>query len=311
MAMGIVAMACLSAMPASAQQVEPMRVGIIDTQVTQVGGSGDVTVEAASFLAPGLTPGSHRTETGREHGSMVASSFVEQARAIDADRPIRIYSAIAFSSIDKPRDDAGNRPMAVHYPAAVKALEWFSQNKVKVVVAAFYGGDTPAMNDFMQAAKRLGMVVYAGTNNVKSPTLPFPARHPDAISVTGNGAAQDFRFNRSMDGWVMFKANSAMPGSSPKKMVLESGSSYAVGRAAAFGSYAVAIDGALGRDHIVEAMRIAGGTGEKDRVVDLSNKDVAVRFQNTLMKPVTQMAKGPDTPEVGMQMAMLDRSQSR
>jgi hypothetical protein len=280
-------MAAMAAMlvttAASAQDVEPMRVGIIDTPVAQlVDHRQGVAIEAASFLAPGQKPGSAKTEIGREHGEVVATSFVEQARRLDATRPIEVYSALAFYQADGPRDDLANRPMSMNYAAASRALDWFAQKKVKVVVAAFYGPDGNGVRQFMKKAADLGIVVFAGTNNVQTAVMPFPARHPDSISVTGTDASLDFRFDRSMDGWVMFKANADMPVRSPRRLILEKGSSYAVARAAAFGSYAVAVDPSVGRAGIVEAMKDAGTVGSHDPVIDVSSMSTTVRFRDRL-----------------------------
>lgn len=280
-------MAAIAAMLVStgaiAQEVEPMRVGIIDTPVAQlVDHRQGVAIEAASFLAPGQKPGSSRTEIGREHGEVVATSFVEQARRLDATRPIEVYSALAFYQAEGPRDDLANRPMSMNYAAASRALDWFAQKKVKVVVAAFYGPDGAGVRQFMKKAADLGIVVFAGTNNVQTAVMPFPARHPESISVTGTDASLDFRFDRSMDGWVMFKANADMPVRSPRRLILEKGSSYAVARAAAFGSYAVAVDPTIGRSGIVDAMSAVGTVGTHDPVIDVSSMTTTVRFRDRL-----------------------------
>lgn len=281
----------LAASTASAQTVEPVRVGIIDTPVTKIiGGDHGVKISSASFLDAGQRPGSARTEVNLEHGSVVASSFVEQSRRIDPSRPIEIYSAQAFSSADGDRDSLGNKPLSLRYAAATRALDWFKANDVRVVVAAFNSPDGPGVQKFMGRAKELGIVVFAGTNNVQTRTPPFPARHPDAISVTGKNADLDFRFNRSMDSWVMFQADGNIPGSKGgKQLVLENGSSYAVARAAAFGSHAVAAEPGATKDRIVERMRAATGTDEIVR--DLSQPRVAVRFRTGA--PVTSVARAP------------------
>lgn len=256
----IAASLALAASPVSAKAQEspqdPIRVGVIDTDASHLSDSKrGVRVEKRSFLADGMREGSHKTLTYEEHGADVMSAFVEQSRAISPSRPITIYSAIAFyRSGDNRIDDQNNRPMKIDMEAATKALDWFKENGVRTVVTAFVAPDSKGMRNFMDHARELGLVVFSATNNARSTYEPFPARHPDAISVTGNGRNLDFDTNSAMQKWVMFQSDSNIPG---KTMTVwpENGSSYAVSRVAAFGAYMIDRDPTIGRDALVEALK--------------------------------------------------------
>ena len=286
----------LAAEESSAQLVDPIRVGIIDTDATVVHQpKNGVTVSYASFIREGAVPGSHKTKSGREHGADVARAFIEQAEQIDPKSPIHIYSAGVFFRTGNKRDEDGNRPMEIDWSAANKALDWLRDNNVRVVITPFIARESLEVNEFMGKARELGMVVFAATQNVHTNVQPFPARHPDAISVTGSSRNLDFSTNEAMREWVMFQANASIPGKS-LWMIPENGSSFAVGRAAAFGSFLVAKNPGIARDDIIETMRSVASV---DRgVSNLSAGSVAVRFREALAEPSLRLAAKAEEPEL-------------
>lgn len=236
--------------------IEPIKVGVIDTDATALHQpKKGIFVEKKSFLPENVDPGSHKTGTGREHGVEVMSAFIEQSRAIDPSRPIKIHSAITFvRDGDNRIDEQNNRPMRLDYQAAEKALDWFKEQGVRVVVTAFVLRETKEMNKFMDHARDLGLVVFSATNNGPSAYPPFPARHPEAISVTGNSRNLDFDTNANMQKWVMFQSSAGIPGRS-LTITPENGSSFAVSRVAAFGAHLIDRDPSLGRQAVIETLK--------------------------------------------------------
>jgi len=276
--------------PAAAQQVsvnsQPFRVGIIDTPVDQIIGPKDqVTVQVKSFLDAGQKPGRPPNPLHISHGAIVASAFIQQAKKIDPERAIEIFSAQAFFQIPSKKtdwdDDNGPAPVGLNFDAATRSLDWFKQNGVRVVVTAFVGSDSPGMRSFLSHANALGMLVFAGANNDPMKGVLFPARDPESIAVTGNNLNLDFRFNRDMDKWVAFQADGSVPANGYHHDEVENGSSFAVGRAAAFGAYIIAHKPQASRSEIVEAMKASAEQGEHG-VPDLSSWKVADRFRESV-----------------------------
>jgi hypothetical protein len=231
--------ALLAATPLSAQTapVEPVKVGIIDTTVGKLMmGYKDIPIERRTFVGEGRTAGEWSGMIGYSHGEIVASSFVERSREISRTVPIAIYSANAFFQGEGRQDSDGNRPLRIDFAGAERALEWFHEKGVRTVVAAFYSNESAAMRSFVEKARKLDIVLFAGTNNDKTSTIPFPARDPYAIAVTGTNANLDFSNNPSMAGWTSFKMNGDTP-TNDLDPTQENGSSFAVAKAAAFGAH--------------------------------------------------------------------------
>lgn len=280
----IVAIAAAMATGAQAQSVAPgmadaMKVGIIDTAVNRITiGSKGVDVKRRTFVSDGRTPGNWTAVIGESHGDVVASSSVQQARVLDPKSKVEVYSANAFYQAEGPRNGDGNKPMKLDFKGDEKALEWFSENGVRTVVTAFYTSDGAEMRSFIERAKKLDIVLFAGTNNDRTKTVPFPARDPYAIAVTGTNANLDFANNPSMIGWTAFKMNGDTP-SNDMLPTQENGSSFAVARAAAFSAHYLRVDPKAGRDAIAGAMRQATGREGKAGVTDLDGKSAVTRFR--------------------------------
>ncbi len=306
-ALGLGAMAAGLALaahsPAAAQTVaQPIRIGIIDTDASAVADERKgVSVTVRSFLADGQKPASHRTQSGREHGADVASSFLDQSWRIDPTRRVEVFSAVAFYQKGNERvDDMNNRPMGLNQAAAQRALDWFKENGVRVVVTTFVVPESPQINEFMRKANEMGMVVFSSVNNVQSAYAPFPARHPDAVSVTGNARNLDFATSGSMKDWVMFKADSGIPGKT-LTTTPENGSSFAVARAAAFAAHLVDRDPAMARSEVVEDLRGFAGA-EQAGTASLAGRQPIVRIRMHLgvenPEDVAIISMGPSKPKV-------------
>lgn len=297
--------AALAATSAAAQETprEPIKVGIIDTSVKRLMMSYQgVGMEVRTFIGEGLEPGTWQAVPGHTHGDVVASSFVEQSRLIDKKAPIVVYSANAFFQ-HGPRNPDGNRAMSLDFEGAEKALQWFHDNGVRTVVTAFYTKDSPSMRSFMQKAKDLDIVLFAGTNNDKTKVVPFPARDPYSITVTGSNANLDFANNQAMSKWTAFKMNGDTP-TNALEPTEENGSSFAVARAAAFGAHYVRMAPSATRDEVADAMTKASGGIRHDGVCDLNDRSTVGRFRKELAaiavrspSPVrTATVTGPTAP---------------
>lgn len=293
----------LTVTSASAQTVEPVRVGIIDTSVDKLMlGYKDIPIERKTFVREGLTPGNWQGMIGNSHGEIVASSFVQHSREIDKRIPIAIYSANAFYEVG-PRNSDGNRAMNIDYKGAERALQWFHDSGVRTVVTAFYTKDSPEMRSFIQKAKELDIVLFSGTNNDKTKVVPFPARDPYAIAVTGSNSNLDFANNPEMAKWTAFKINGDTP--TPDMFpTTENGSSFAVARAAAYGAHYVRMKPAAQRDEVVKVMQAAAGNDKGKAVSDLDGGGSIKRFRTVLNAQVQSAAKaGPLIAKVDTAMA--------
>lgn len=280
----------------------PIRIGIIDTDASAMSDERKgVTVHAKSFLADGQEPASHKTQSGREHGADVVSSFLDQSWRIDPTRRVEVFSAMAFYKKSNERiDELRNRPMGLNQEAAKRALDWFKENGVRIVVTTFVVPESRQINEFMAKANEMGMVVFSSTNNLQSSYAPFPARHADAVSVTGDARNLDFATSGSMKEWVMFKADAGIPGKS-LTTTPENGSSFAVARAAAFGAHLVDRDPAMPRSEIVEDLRKLA-EAKDDRTASLSGRGPIIRLRMQLGVPepenVAIISMGPSKPRI-------------
>jgi len=224
------------ASPAAAQDSDTLKVGMID-----VGGGemtfrdGGTRIEHRDFVTPGGRPASRMTRAGRQNGVMTASAFVRQARWIDQDAPIRIYSANVFQEQVDTQQAGKPRRISVNWEGARDAVKWFKQNDVKVVIASFNGADSPEMRAFMEETKKNGMTVFAGSGNTPGGAA-FPAMHPDAVSVGADNPGHAYRTDPTQANWVDFTMDGGVPMRRDGKEV-DAGTSYATAKAAAFGSY--------------------------------------------------------------------------
>lgn len=269
----------MSPAPSQAQDAPAieMRVGIIDIQANELTfGDRNTWIDYREFNEEGKFPANWMTESGYDHGQMMASAFVRQARIMDEKAPIRIFAANVFQENSNPTGSAlysrnshagSKRTLSVNWEGAKKALSWFKENNVTVVLTAFNGQDSVAMRSFIQETEKLGMTVFASAGN-KVGAAAFPAQYPQAISVAADNKDLAFRNDPSMSTWVNF----TMEGDVPLRKeggAVDAGSSYASAKAAAFGAYYVAHNRYADRDQIRGALqRVAmlveyEGKGEK------------------------------------------------
>jgi len=253
----------LGANPAAASATpNEVKVGILDVQADSVLCSAKgVAIDYRRYTQPGKTPAQWLTESGFDHGQLVATAFVEQVRKINKSVPIRIFSANVFEETQAATVAAyesakpSKRTLTVNWDGAREALKWFKENGVKIVLTSFTGQDSPAQRAFMNEASAKGMVVFASAGNaVGAPA--YPARYPETISVAGDNKELSFRKDPTMATWVHFSMNGLAPGQSDGPQS-DKGSSFAVARAAAFGSYYAAFNASSDRDGIVQALRSA------------------------------------------------------
>ena len=250
--------------PAYAQEVpsEEIRVGIIDIQANELTfPDRNTSIDYREYAQEGKFSANWLTESGFDHGQMMASAFVRQTRQIDENSPIRILAANVFQENSNATGSAlysrnsrrgSQRTLSVNWEGAKEALSWFAENDVKVVLTAFNGNDSRAMREFVQESERLGMVVFASAGNqAGGPT--FPAQYPETISVAAENRDLAYANDPTQSQWVDFTMN----GSVPKKLEgrnIDAGSSFASAKAAAFGAYYVAHNPDASRNDVVDAL---------------------------------------------------------
>ncbi len=226
-----------SAQPSLAQDVEPLKVGVLDVAAKRVIGARDgVDLVYKEFTAEGRDPGRWKTPAGPDHGEVVASTFVEQFRRLDRKRPMVIYAANAFSM--KKKDD-GSTALSMDYEKAREALPWMKANGVRVVVTAFNTKSKPGSDLLMDEAEKLGMIVFAGGSNTGGAGKVFPAADPRSVSVVDSGPDMALRKDASIASWIDFAMDGTVVTGSRDERSREVGSSYASAKAAAYGSYVV------------------------------------------------------------------------
>jgi hypothetical protein len=244
-----------TAMPAVAEAQasapQPITIGIVDVAGTKViGGDKRTKIEYRQFNPEGSRPGRWNTKAGVDHGEVVVTSFVRQVRSMDKNVPIRILSANAtYMHPSNPN------VLKFHTEGAKKALEWFAQNGVKIVVTTMTSKDTPAMQAFRAEAQKHGMIVFASAGNDVVRGVPsYPAAYPESISIVGDNPTLALRKDPSVANWVKFAMNGEIELEGfLENSVKDEGSSMAVARAGAIGAYAVATGKALPERESVEA----------------------------------------------------------
>lgn len=226
-----------SAHPAVAQDVEPLKIGVLDVAAKRIVGARDgVEIKYKEFTAEGKAPGRWKTPAGPDHGEMVASTFVEQFRRLDRKTPVTIYAANAFSMKEK---SDGTAALSMDFDKAKEALSWMKQNGVRVVVTAFNTTSKARSDVLMDEAEKLGMVVFAGGSNTRDAGKVFPAADPRSVSVVDSGPDMALRKDASIASWIDFAMDGTVVTGSGAERSREVGSSYASAKAGAYGAYVV------------------------------------------------------------------------
>ena len=249
-AAGIIAsMGMSSAAYAQSDAHLEVRVGIIGVGApSSAADSQAVSIEGRSYTREGYSSLSQGDLPIAEQGQRLIGAFVQQSRQIDQDSRIRIYSA----DVLQKKDNATGIAASVNWEGATKALQWFKENNVNVVLTAFNGQDTQGMRDFVQESERLGMTIFASAGNkVGGPS--YPAQYMETISVAADNPDFAFRNDPNVSSWVDFTLEGNIAGPDGNKPI-DSGSSYATAKAAAFGAYYSAHNPNAGRNDILNAL---------------------------------------------------------
>lgn len=305
----VMAAAMIANSPSAAAQNQPREVvvGILDVRSDSLTfGDEKTDIAYKEFTAPGKMPANWQTESGADHGQLMASAFVRQIRQIDRDIPIRILGANVFQENQSTSSalytygsrTGSKRTLSVNWEGAKEALSWFKQNGVSVVLTAFNGSDSNALRSFMKEAGDLGMTVFASAGNKVGGAI-YPAAYPEAISVAGDNKDLAFRKDPSISTW----ANFAMDGGTSLRLKggkNDEGSSFATAKAAAFGAYFKAIVPDAERDDIKAAIaKVSISTSYKINGSDIS----ASRIDETLsaekfVSVAAEAAKGVKKDEI-------------
>jgi hypothetical protein len=219
-----------------------IRIGILDVRANSLTFEDKKTkIWYREDPEEGKFSSSWQTSSGYDHGKIVASAFVRQLREIDKDKNVYIFSANVFQENSNPSSSAmysrndSKRTLSINWKGAERALEWFKESGVRVVLTAFIGKDTPQMRSFKDKALELGLVVVAGAGNADTGKV-YPAAYPEVISVAANNKGLAFRKDKSISEWVNFTIDGGVPIDKTGPQVDE-GSSYSSAKLAAYASY--------------------------------------------------------------------------
>lgn len=249
------------ALPASAQTIEPVRIGVLDLHAKDVVGPRTGTsVIYKEFVEQGSKSGRAATPAGPDHGQIVASAMLEQFRKLDRDHPVEIYAANAFSMKDK---GDGTISLKFSFEQGVRALEWMSHNGVRVVVTAFNSKNEAGSRMLMDRAESLGMVVFAGAPNTVGAGKVFPAADPRSVSVLDSSPDMPMDKDPSLRTWVSFGMDGTYVAGSRENRSREVGSSYASAKAGAYGAYVLSRMPDASREQVVVMMSSAARTSAK------------------------------------------------
>jgi hypothetical protein len=237
--------AALATTPVHAQVVDTtlvVRVGIIDVKAdTLPNRDKNTKIEYREFAEKGADSARWATDSGYDHGQLVAGSFLGQIRDIDKNVKVHIFAANAFEEKQVNTTNnylhSENNPtkILVNWEGVKKAVDWFKQNNVKVILTSFASGNTPEVRDFADYAKKQGMVLFASAgNHAKEGT--YPAKLPDSISIASDDKDLSFSKDPKMATWVKFTMDGNVHRSMPNTRT-DKGSSFSSAKAAAFGAY--------------------------------------------------------------------------
>ena len=259
------AVAVVGHLPAQAESQgvsSEIRVGMIDVQGRVLSFEDKNTAIYYKEFAPeGKSPATWQTESGFDHGDMMASAFVRQMRKIDASKKVMLFSANIFYENSASnathsmamRNMSSQRTISMNQEGMSKALDWFKENGVKVVLTAFNGQDNAQMKAFMAKANANGMIVFASAGN-KVGGSSYPAAYPETISVAADNKDLVFRKDKSISTWVNFTMDGGVPLTKSGRSIDE-GSSFATAKAAAFGAYYSSLNPSVSVDQLRSALK--------------------------------------------------------
>jgi hypothetical protein len=238
-----------------------VRVGIIDVSAKALTFEDKNTrIWYREFTEEGKLAANWQTESGFDHGKIVASAFVRQLREIDKEAKILIFAANAFqeneSSVGSAiysRGGASKRTLSVNWKGASEALRWFKESGVTTVLTAFVGKDTREMRAFVAEATSLGMTVIAGAGNADVGKV-FPAAYPEVISVAADNKGLAFAKDASIASWVDFTSDGNVP-LDKKGPTIDQGSSFSSAKLAAYAAYFKALHSSATTDQVRDIIR--------------------------------------------------------
>ena len=158
------------------QDGEGLAIGIIDTQInTEHRALTGANVRAHSFV-------SDLDSQPLDHGTSVASIIVGQSAEYQGLLPkAEIYSASVFSQTD----DRGTTATTI---SLVRALDWMTENSVRVVNMSLTGPPNTVLKQAIDRAFEGGTVVVAAVGNAGPTAEPlYPAAYQNVVAVTAIG----------------------------------------------------------------------------------------------------------------------------
>ena len=169
---------------------------------------------------------------GRDHGELVADTFVKEYRLLDPDAKITIYSVNPFYK------DGLTGPMKFSRSTIQQALPKLQEANVRIAITTFGVENEAAGKRILQDFAKADMIVFAAAPNDKGDKGIWPAASPEAISVADTTTKKSaFYKDKDWGSWVDFTSN----GQFHKGTVDVVGSSYATPKVAAYGAYAARI----------------------------------------------------------------------
>lgn len=266
LALAMAAATTLSVTPAIAKESpSEVRIGVLDVKSEDlISHKDNVSLEYREYNREDRKSARWMTSSGFDHGQLVVSTFLDQMRQIDKNVPVKIYAANIFeekgaaSMNEMLSAQPSKRTLSVSWEGAEKALDWFKENDVKVVLTSFTASDSESLRSFMKKANAMGMTIFASAGNAVGGNI-YPAAYPETISVSGDEKTIAFRNDPSVSKWVDFVTDGRTPIAAGREDV---GSSFAVSRAAALGAWVAAKDPSADTRKISEAVKSFGDAKE-------------------------------------------------
>jgi hypothetical protein len=224
--------ALATAAPAAARTSAPdVTIGVIDNGISRgaLKKLKDPNMEVESRVMHNGVQAGWTGDSYYSHGDLVAINAATAARAVSPDARIKILAANVYMPPDK--QDLQNIRFRISYEAVHKAIDWFKQEGVKVVVFTGTGRDTQEMRDFAAHVRKEGMVLVASTNNAPSGEKVYPAAYPGVVAVAGTGAKLQIDRSPMLASYVGYVTDGR---AMVKGSAMEEGSSFSAGTIAGY-----------------------------------------------------------------------------
>ena len=185
----------------------------------------------------------------------------------------------------------GTMSLKFSFDQGAKALEWMSQNGVRVVVTAFNSKNGAGSRMLMDKAESLGMIVFAGAPNTVGAGKVYPAADPRAVSVLDSSPDMPMDKDPSLRTWISFGMDGTFISGSRENRAREVGSSYASAKAAGYVAYVVSRMPQAPRSMIVEIMMKSAQRSGKHEGFSIIGEKAA---DEALMATVASSVNAPD-----------------